>query len=158
MLNEVARARLEYAYREVGDDMWRAILAWSGGRRDVADEAVAEAFSQAARRMGDIRELHPWLFKAAFRIAAGELQRRSKSVFLDDVEGETTDDLTMADFSDLARSLSPTQRRAFVLRDLLGYPTPDVAELLGISQVAVRVHLHGARKRLRVDLEQEALS
>jgi DNA-directed RNA polymerase specialized sigma24 family protein len=64
---------LEGVYRGNGPDVWRAIYAFSGGSRDVADESVAEAFAQAARRIGAIRDLRPWVYRAAFRIAAGSM-------------------------------------------------------------------------------------
>lgn len=134
--------------------MWRAIYGHAGGRREVADEAVAEAFAQAGRRVGEIRDLRPWLFRAAFRIAAGELKRArsrgdpaAESVAAHDGTGE---------LMELTRRLSNAQRRAFVLRDVLGYSTREAAELSGASEVAVRVHLHAARRRLRELLQEES--
>lgn len=157
MLDESGRGRLEVAYRSFGDDLWRAIVAYSGGSRDVADEAVAEAFAQAARGLGRIRDLRPWLFRAAFRIAAGELKRRGVTPIGDPedrrVDGGTEE---MTEMMELVHTLSPAQRRAFVLRDLLGYPTSEAATLTGSSEVSIRVHLHAARRRLRIQLEEAA--
>ncbi len=47
------------------------------------------------------------------------------------------------------------QRRAFVLRDVLGFSSRETATLVGSSEVAVRVNLHAARRRLR-ELVREA--
>ena len=44
--------------------------------RDVASDAVAEAFAQALRRGADLRSPERWVWRAAFRIAAGELKQR----------------------------------------------------------------------------------
>jgi RNA polymerase sigma-70 factor (ECF subfamily) len=55
---------------------------------------------------------------------------------------------------ELLRMLSPNQRGALVLRDLYGYPSAEAGRILGISEVAVRVHLHAARRRLRGLLEE----
>jgi RNA polymerase sigma factor (sigma-70 family) len=155
VLDEPGRRRLEAAYCSFGDDLWRAIVAYSGGSRDVADEAVAEAFAQAARGLGRIRDLRPWLFRAAFRIAAGELKRRGVTL-IGDPEDRSADGGTeeMTEMMELVHALSPAQRRAFVLRDLLGYPTSEAATLVGSSEVSVRVHLHAARRRLRIQLEE----
>jgi RNA polymerase sigma-70 factor (ECF subfamily) len=49
----------------------------------------------------------------------------------------------------LLRELSPRERAAFVLRDVEGWPTAEVAEALGCRQVTVRRHLSLARRRLR---------
>ena len=48
----------------------------------MADDAVAEAFAQALRRRSEIREPGRWVWRAAFRIARGELKRRSRSTAL----------------------------------------------------------------------------
>jgi RNA polymerase sigma-70 factor (ECF subfamily) len=158
VLDEGGRSRLEAAYRGFGDDLWRAIVAYAGGDRDVADEAVAEAFAQAARGLSRIGDLRPWLFRAAFRIAAGELQRRRVRLAGDvaDRRDEAADQEGMTEMMELVERLSPAQRRAFVLRDLLGYPTSDAASLAGSSEVSIRVHLHAARRRLRIQLEEPA--
>jgi DNA-directed RNA polymerase specialized sigma24 family protein len=62
-------------YREVGPQLWRAILVYAGGRREVADDAVGEAFARAIESDGVIRRPFPWLYRTAFRIAAAELRR-----------------------------------------------------------------------------------
>ena len=56
---------------------------------------------------------------------------------------------------ELTRRLSNAQRRAFVLRDVLGFPTREAAELARSSEIAIRVHLHAARRRLRELLQEE---
>ena len=65
-----AGSDLELLYRESGPQLWRAIYAFAGGRRDIADDAVAEAFARAIERVTTIREPLPWIYRTAFRIAA----------------------------------------------------------------------------------------
>jgi DNA-binding NarL/FixJ family response regulator len=48
---ESAEDRLERVYRDQGDRLWRAVFL-ACGSREVADDAVAEAFAQALRRGG----------------------------------------------------------------------------------------------------------
>jgi RNA polymerase sigma-70 factor, ECF subfamily len=48
----------------------------------------------------------------------------------------------------LSENLSLNQRKAFVLRDLQGFSTLEVAGIMDCSQVTVRVHLAAARIRI----------
>jgi RNA polymerase sigma factor (sigma-70 family) len=117
------------------------------GDREIASDAVAEAFAQALRR-GNLRSPDRWIWRAAFRIAAGELFRRRKQASLSadlayELPEETTE-LLLA----LPR-LSPKQRAAIVLHYYTGYTLKEVAEIIGSTPSAVGVHLHRGRKRLR---------
>jgi RNA polymerase sigma-70 factor (ECF subfamily) len=47
-------------------------------------------------------------------------------------------------------SLSERERAVFILKELEGLETPDVARALGITRITVRRHLGRARERLRV--------
>src|SRR4029450_10299362 len=69
------RGELERLYRDQRDRMWQAVFAFAGDR-EVASDAVAEAFAQALRRGHAIRSPERWLWRTVFRIAAGELKRR----------------------------------------------------------------------------------
>jgi RNA polymerase sigma-70 factor (ECF subfamily) len=158
--------RLRQTYEEVHPRLWRAVLAWSGSA-DVADEAVADAFAQAARRGDDLRDPAAWVWRAAFRIAAGELARRRRSpvVSLDDpdrpigwdppqVRPGTPDD-AVALIAAL-QHLSDQQRRAVVLVDGAGFTAPEAADLLATSPATIRVQLVRARRRLRALLSDDA--
>ena len=47
----------------------------------------------------------------------------------------------------------PEQRRtAFYLADVEGYPTEEIARLMGLSPGTVRSHVHHARRALRATL------
>ena len=145
------RDRLEKAYRADGADLWRSIRAFAGGSSDIADEAVAEAFAQAARRGSAVRDLRPWVYRAAFRIAAGELQRRRRQVepLPDGWDRNADADESSGRLDEALLRLSPAQRSAFVLREAIGFSTAETAEFMGTTAVAVRVHVHAARRRLR---------
>ena len=141
---------LERLYRERGDRLWRAVLAYAGDP-EVASDAVAEAFAQALRRGTALRDPEAWVWRAAFRIAAGELaDRRRRGAELPAGAGaaylvpEPADDLVRA-----LRALSPKQRASLVLHHYAGYPVREVATILGSTSAAVRVHLSQGRKRLR---------
>jgi RNA polymerase sigma-70 factor, ECF subfamily len=144
---------LERLYREHGDRLWRAVLAYSGSRQ-IADDAVAEAFMQALRRVETIRDPMAWIWRVAFRMAAGELRDRRRNVGAPADRGyehtEGVDDLLAA-----LRTLSPNQRGAIVLHHYIGYPVREVASILGSTPPAVRVHLSVGRKRLRALLKDQ---
>ncbi len=148
---------LEALYREQGARLWRALVAYTG-EREVASDAVAEAFAQALGRGDAIREPIHWVWRAAFRIAAGELKERGRSRAF----GPETSDQGAYEMPEPAGELiaallrlSPNQRAALVLHYYAGYATKDIANILGSSAATVRVHLSQGRKRLRTILEED---
>jgi RNA polymerase sigma factor (sigma-70 family) len=54
----------------------------------------------------------------------------------------------------LVEALTPQQRSAFVLREIEGLETAEVAQALGCSAATVRNHIFQARKTLRTELER----
>lgn len=59
----------------------------------------------------------------------------------------------------LITSLPPLQRTVLLLRDVFGYPGPEVADLLSTTEGAVRVALHRARKAIsRIQSQEQAAS
>jgi DNA-directed RNA polymerase specialized sigma24 family protein len=73
-----SRQAIERVYREHGTQLWRGIYAFTGGRRDVADDAVAEAFARALSSGAQIRSPLPWLYRVAFRHAAARLREERR--------------------------------------------------------------------------------
>lgn len=144
---------IETLYRGQGMRLWRALVLTTASP-DVADDAVAEAFAQALRRGGQLRNPAAWVWRAAFNIAAGEMKERRKVIPLDagselaavmpDVSPERLIDLVQA----LAR-LTHRQRVAVVLADYAGWSHKQIAEVLGASVATIGVHVHRARGRLR---------
>jgi RNA polymerase sigma-70 factor (ECF subfamily) len=152
--HDAATVEFERLYRDEGARLWRAVFAWSGDPA-VADDAVAEAFAQALARGDDLRNPLGWIWRVAFRVAAGELKdrRRVGGSGLDGISvkmPESTADLVAA-----LRLLSPNQRGSILLHHYGGYPVKDVARILGSTPPAARVHLSLGRKRLRELLEED---
>jgi RNA polymerase sigma-70 factor (ECF subfamily) len=143
---------LERLYREDGARLWRALVGFSGDR-EVASDAVAEAFAQALGRGGELRDQQRWVWRAAFRIAAGELKDRRRFQASPSDAGYEIAEPPARLVAGLAR-LSPNQRAALVLHYYAGYPTKEIAGILGSSPATVRVHLSQGRKRLRRILEE----
>lgn len=133
-------------WRDLGPTLWRAILAYSGGRRDVADDSVAEAFARGIERERQIRDPAPYLYRIAFRIAAVELRRdRGRHA---DGDGPFEDEHPLIDLAPALRRLSPSQRAAVYLHYVADLSVREVATLMGTSSAAVRVHLMRGRRRL----------
>jgi DNA-directed RNA polymerase specialized sigma24 family protein len=110
---EEAVTLLEAVYRRDGGRIWRAVLMYAGNR-EVASDAVAEAFAQALSRGDAIRDPGRWVWRAAFRIAAGDLKERRKRIDAAEERYEHSE-LPLLLREALAR-LSPKQRAAVVLR------------------------------------------
>jgi hypothetical protein len=60
----------EQLYRDAAPQLWRAIYGFVGGRRQVAEDAVAEAFARAIEHADEIRSPSP-----------GSIERPSASRF-----------------------------------------------------------------------------
>jgi RNA polymerase sigma-70 factor (ECF subfamily) len=58
-------------------------------------------------------------------------------------------------FLRLASQLAPKQRTAFVLREIEGQDTAEVARIMGVAESTVRNHLLQARRVLRRGLERD---
>jgi RNA polymerase sigma-70 factor, ECF subfamily len=145
--------RIERLYRERGDRIWRGLLAFSGDP-EVASDAVAEAFAQVLRRGDEVRDPERWIWRAAFRIAAGELKERRKNEVLA-VAGSYEMEEPARDLVVALGALSERQRVSVVLHDAAGYPSKEVARIIGSTEVAVRVHLMRGRRRLRELLKED---
>jgi len=148
-LREGVERDIERLYRESAPQLWRSIYGFAGGRRHLAEDAVAEAFARAIERRNEIRDPLAWIYRTAFRIASRELQqeRRSPPPSPDPVPG--IDPVDVQDVLSALWTLSPNQRAAVVLHDQEGFTAPEVGRLIGISAATVRVHLFRARRRLR---------
>ncbi len=62
---------------------------------------------------------------------------------------------TFQQIAAVASQLSETQRRVFVLRDVEGWSSAEVCQLLDLSEANQRVLLHRARSRVRAALEAD---
>jgi RNA polymerase sigma-70 factor (ECF subfamily) len=150
---EAAQDRqLEELYRAEHDRLWRSLLAFSGSP-EVASDATAEAFAQALRRGSELRDPRRWVWRAAFRIAAGELKTRSSArAAMPETAYEMEE--PARELIAALRELSAKQRLAVVLHDAAGYPAREIAAVIGSTPAAVRVHLMRGRRRLRELLEE----
>ena len=134
-------------FREAGAGVFRTLYAYTGGRRDIAEEAMAEAFARAIARSGTIRDPVAWIYRTAFRLANEELRaERRRGPAPAEQEASPPE---LSGLMESLRRLSPNQRAAIVLRYELDLDVAEVANRMGTAQPTVRVHLHRGRKKLR---------
>jgi DNA-directed RNA polymerase specialized sigma24 family protein len=152
MAGSAESAEIDELYRAESDRLWRSIFAFCG-QADVASDAVAEAFAQLIGRGDEVRWPKRWLWKSAFAIARGELKRRSEVDQLLDDGAVPVGEPAWALRQCLGR-LSESQRAALLFHHYAGYPTREVAEIIGSTPAAVRVHLHRGRRRMRTLLRE----
>ncbi len=109
-----------------------------------------------------------WIYRIASNLAIDRLRARQirehavepvRQHLMHVAEPRRTDQLSRLEsaevqqiFEDLAAELTDKQRLAFVLREVEGFSSREVAEVLGCRESTVRNHLFNARKVLRKEL------
>lgn len=154
------RTRLEHLWHDHYDDLFA--YACRRADKDVAADAVADAFLVAWRRLDQV-PTHPlpWLIGVTRRCLANRARsgRRLDAlrVRLRSVRPETAPDpAERGDVSALAaafRKLSPKDREAIALAAWEELTPRAAAEAMGCTLAAYKVRLHRARTRLQAHLD-----
>jgi RNA polymerase sigma-70 factor (ECF subfamily) len=145
--------RVEAVYRSVHPRLWRSLLSYTGDA-ELASDAEAEAFAQVLRRGDAVDDVAAWVWRSAFRIAAGLLAARSRPDDLRPSEASTPARGSVTEFLGLLADLSPQQRACIALRYVGGYTSSEIGELLGTTAATVRVQLHRAHAALRQTIRE----
>ncbi len=145
---QASTSAFERLFREEGRMLWRAVYVFTGGRREITEEAVSEAWARAIRYHSSIREPMPWIYRTAFRVAARELKREQRRPAFERAP-LSTPPAEMGELMDALRRLPSNQRTAMVMHYIGDLPVRDIARRLGITPGTVKVHLHRGRRRLR---------
>ncbi len=141
--------RVEEAYRRLHPRLWRALLAYCGDP-DVASDAEADTFNQALRRGAEIRDVDAWIWRSAFKIAAGLLaDQRTRRIPVDDGTTLLLYESPIVDFLSQLGELSDQQRAIVVLRYAGNFKPTEIAELIDSTPGSVRVQLHRSLTQLR---------
>jgi RNA polymerase sigma-70 factor, ECF subfamily len=147
---------VEAVFRSHGGQVWRAIVAMTAGRVDIADDVTAEAFSRLLSYEKSVRDPVAWVFRVAFRLAAAELRREQHSSHHASTDPGQSDRVVLSgELAAALRSLSPAHRVVVFLHYYADLPVSEVAALTGSTRTAVKVQLHRARRALRGALEAE---
>ncbi|HEV8200896.1 MAG TPA: RNA polymerase sigma factor [Candidatus Polarisedimenticolia bacterium] len=138
--------------------------------RDIAQDVFFRLFRVIHRfRRGG--RFDPWLHRMTIHLGIDALRRERpyrQSASLDELTGQSD---TVASsqpgpaqllgaeevrrlFAELSKRLGRRQRAAFILREIEGLTTVEVAEVLGTSESTVRNHILQARKALQKALRE----
>lgn len=147
---------LETMFRAHYGRLVRALTLVAGSQEAAAD-AVQEAFVKAHlhwRRVQRYDDPVGWIRRVAINKLRDESRRQGrKDRAVERLQGEVRDDgVQWSDGADAAAMLAelPRQQRlAIALFYVEGLSVAEVAETLGLSDGAVRFHLHQGRARLR---------
>lgn len=129
--------------------------------RDIAQLAFIRAW-QNLRRYDCSWSFSTWLYRITSNLAIDALRARGTRDRTHQVHLRLVGEVVHPEapralqegeveriFCQLASLLPPTQRQAFVLREVEGLPTREVAQIMGCSEATVRNHVFSARARLR---------
>lgn len=141
-------------FRRERDGVFRTLYGFTAGRRDVAEEATAEAFARAFAHGERIRDPIAWIYRTAFRVAQDEL-RQERRRQAEGMAAALSPAPGLGRLLGALRQLSPQQRAAIVLRYEADLPVAEIARRMGTAAATVRVHLHRGRNRLRELLDAE---
>ena len=142
-----AERRVAAVYEQHARRMWRALFSFAGDR-EIASDAMAEAFARALRDADAIQDVASWTWRVAFRLASAEL-RRNRAIVPTPAEETYEMPEPVPELMNGLRRLSPNQRMAVILHDYADRPTSEIAEVLDCSKATVHVHLSQGRRRLR---------
>ncbi len=161
-VNELVRRKREQvvriAYQITGD--WEDAVDVSQG--------VFVRLWKGLRRYDASRRFDTWLYRMTVNAAIDLVRRRGPwgspqplpegaSELAAESSAESALDLAelRRAFAALSAQLAPKQRIAFVLREIEGLDTAEVARIMKVAESTVRNHILQARRALRVGLERE---
>lgn len=142
--------------------LWALCYRLTGSAAD-ADDLVQETFQRALERPPKDQNLpwRPWLVRVATHLSIDHLRQRQRTPYtgpwlpspvdLDALDAEERyDAMESLSYSFLValETLDPVQRAVLILRDVLGWTGPEVAECLDLSPGNVRIILHRARQAI----------
>jgi RNA polymerase sigma-70 factor, ECF subfamily len=146
-------ASFEDFYRAHFDRVFEAAYAFSG-QREIAQDVTQDAFSRAFarwRRPGRQTWAAGWVMTTALNSC--RRQSRMSRPILPPPPSERGPSPDRVALLTALRSLPERQRQATVLQYIGDLPVAAVAELMGLSEGAVKAHLSKARTALRTSLE-----
>lgn len=143
------------------------ILSDAEEARDVVQVTFFKVWENR-RKFDDRWSPNTWIYRIASNLAIDHLRsRKSREKVQEPVrqhlrqvaDGRAHRDLSRLQqtevsmiFRELSAGLSEKQRMVFLLRELEGLSSPEVAEIVGCRESTVRNHLFNARKYLRREL------
>jgi RNA polymerase sigma-70 factor, ECF subfamily len=148
---------------------YRPVYRWItalGGHGIDAEDLTQEVFIVVQRKLStfDCVNLAGWLYRIAQLTVRDHRRRawfrkiflRARDMVLDEIVGgaASPEDLLAAKqrqmyLYHLIQQINPRWRTSFVLSDVAGFSSTEIARLEGISPATVRTHLFRARQEIR---------
>jgi RNA polymerase sigma-70 factor, ECF subfamily len=132
-----------------------ARFAVASGERNEVDELVQDTFVRAFNSLDGFRgdsSFRTWLFTIQRRLLLD--RRRAEKRRRDRLEIQEDDAATEKRMRDAVKRLSPTQREVFTLRVAEGLSYKEIAEAVGTTEGAARVHYHNAMRSVKEFLDE----
>lgn len=149
---------------EEASDMLLRLAIVICGNRELAEDAVQNAWERAWERRLDLRDVDrakAWLVaitsnEARMLARRGRLRLRVESIFarLPSPDPVEPADGVSVDLRAALTRLSSDERTLLALRYVAGYTSPEIANITDSSPGVVRVRLSRLHRRLRRDLER----
>ena len=161
---------LRSLYEHVGPKILSLGHRYFGGRRDLAEDLVAETFARVIAgidRFAGRSSYSTWIFRIAMNVAAQwirtEIARRGGTPDAAAAAPGRAQDGPEADerkrlVDDAVRALSPEHRMVLALVVVDGLAQSDVAELLGVAEGTVWSRYARARVALAREFERRGLA
>jgi RNA polymerase sigma-70 factor (ECF subfamily) len=134
------------------------------GSDQLAEDAVAEAFTRAYSRWPKVRAMESrtgWVYVVALNYARTAARGRRRESLFEDVPARASDARPGPEPTDpvweAVRQLAPSARMAIALRYIADLPEAEVARLMGVTRGTVATTLHRARRALAESLRVEQL-
>jgi RNA polymerase sigma factor (sigma-70 family) len=153
--------RLEELFGAYGADVVD-YCSWRAGSASDAQDAVAEVFLTAWRRLEDVPRgdaARVWLYATARRVIANQRRSTRRRAALAErmaltapqgPAGDPEDSLV----HDALRQLNPIDREVLLLSEWEGLSPAQIASVLRCPKVTARGRLHRARRRFRSAFEE----
>ena len=141
--------------------LYRALYLVCGDTHE-AEELMQEALLRVWERWDRVREMDEptgYLYRIAMNLFRSRVRRAARSVRAPFAARHTEDPYAAVDLRDemvrRLRALTPRQRAALVLTELLGFPSEEAGRMLGIAAATVRALGTQARASMRTSMEAE---
>jgi RNA polymerase sigma-70 factor, ECF subfamily len=157
------RQRFDALFASYGPDIV-SYCRWRAGSPSDAEDAVADVFLTAWRRLDEVPEsdaARVWLYATARRVLANQRRSRRRRVALHERLAENAASAGASPSGgeeqlvhEALRSLGPRDREVLLLAEWEGLSQAEIGRVLGCLTVTARGRLHRARRRFRTAFEE----
>jgi RNA polymerase sigma-70 factor (ECF subfamily) len=165
-VNKPAQIEIALDFTSIYNEFFKTIYRWVGalgGPQSDIEDLTQEVFVVVQRKLPEFdgRQLSAWLYRITALTVSDQRRRawfrhifrRPREIALEELASHaaSSDELLerkqeQQRFYRLTSKMSSKWRDSFILFEILGHTSEEIAELQGIPPATVRTHLHRARK------------